>query len=380
MTGKIRVAVLFGGPSGEHEVSLVSAKSVMEALNREKYETIAVGITKEGQWLTGGNPLETLKLKSIPRLTEHSFISPDPAMKGITVLTSGNGKGYQYNRTIPVDVVFPVLHGPYGEDGKIQGLFEMADLPYVGAGVLASACGMDKVIMKELFSGSGLPVARGMTLMRKNWQEKRTAVIEEIERELGYPVFIKPSNLGSSVGISKAHGQPDLIKGIDEACNFDRKILIEAAVLHAREIECSVLGNEDPKASVPGEIIPCNEFYDYEAKYVAGKSQTLAPADLPGETIERVRNMAIRAYRALDCEGMARVDFLLNGQTGELFVNELNTIPGFTSISMYPKLWEATGLPFGELIDRLIDLALERQKDKERTRKGITLENDWYRR
>jgi D-alanine-D-alanine ligase len=380
MAGKIRVAVLFGGPSGEHEVSLVSAASVIDALDRERYEIIPVGITKHGQWLTSGNPLETLKRDSDPQSSERAFISPDPAMKGIIVLTSGNGTGYQFSRKIPVDVVFPVLHGPYGEDGKLQGLLEMADLPYVGAGVLASSCGMDKIIMKELFIAGGLPVTKGMTVTRKDWHEKQGAIIEEIERELGYPVFIKPSNLGSSVGISKAHGRPELMKGIDEACNFDRKILVEAAVPKAREIECSVLGNENPEASVPGEIIPCNEFYDYEAKYVAGKSQTIAPADLPSETAELVRNMAVKAYKSLDCEGMARVDFLLSGSTGDLFINELNTIPGFTSISMYPKLWEATGLPYKELLSRLIDLALDRQADRERTKKGITLESDWYRR
>jgi D-alanine-D-alanine ligase len=379
MTGKIRVAVLFGGRSGEHEVSLVSAQSVMSSLDPERYEIIPVGITREGQWLVSGDPMAILKKGDTSSCMERAFLPPDPNFKAIVVMKGDEKGAFRCERLIPIDVVFPVLHGPYGEDGKFQGLFEIADIPYVGAGVLASSCGMDKIAMKELFRAAGLPVTPGISFSRKQWYEEKQLLIGCIERDYGYPLFIKPANLGSSVGISKAHDRNELIKGVDDACSYDRKVLVEKAVAEAREIECSVLGNENAEASVLGEIFPCNEFYDYEAKYVAGKTRTVAPAELTEEHSETIRKMAVKAYKALDCEGMARVDFLLEKQTGNVIANELNTIPGFTSISMYPQLWEATGLKYKELLDRLIMLALDRQEEKEKTRTGIELENDWYR-
>lgn len=270
-------------------------------------------------------------------------------------------------RGIPqVDVVFPVLHGPYGEDGTIQGLLELADIPYVGAGVLGSALGMDKALMKTVFKAKGLPVVDHLVIKRRDWETNSREVIQRIEKALGYPCFVKPANLGSSVGVSKVHGPAELPAALNLAARYDRKMLAERAV-DAREIECSVLGNDDPIASVPGEIIPCNEFYDYEAKYIAGESELIIPADLPPAVTQQVRHLAIEAFLALDCAGMARVDFLLDKKTDQIYISELNTIPGFTPISMYPKLWEASGIPYPELIDRLIELALERYEDKSRS-------------
>ncbi|MDQ7826470.1 MAG: D-alanine--D-alanine ligase family protein [Candidatus Eremiobacteraeota bacterium] len=378
MSEKIRVAVLFGGASGEHEVSLVSAASIMDALSKEKYETLPVGITKEGRWFTGGDPLQILRMGESDGVTERAFMSPDPAMKGIVVLREAGGNELAFDRFIPVDVIFPVLHGPFGEDGTVQGLFELSRIPYVGAGVLASSCGMDKIVMKKLFREAGLPVAEGVAFTRNEWKERGIEIMVRLEEELGYDFFIKPANLGSSVGISKAHNREELTRGIDEACTFDFRVLVEKAVPLAREVECSVLGNESPLASVPGEIIPCNEFYDYEAKYIAGKSQTLAPADLPAEVSEKIRDLSVRAFKALQCEGMARVDFLVEKLSHRICLNELNTIPGFTSISMYPKLWAASGVCYPDLIDRLINLAFERTAEKEKTLTSMALESDWY--
>jgi D-alanine-D-alanine ligase len=267
-----------------------------------------------------------------------------------------------------VDVVFPVLHGPMGEDGTVQGLFELADVPYVGAGVMASAVGMDKAVMKDVFRVHGLPVAPHLVFLRREWECDPAAVMTQIESRLGFPCFVKPANLGSSVGITKVHGYVELDAALAEAASFDRKILVEMAVPQAREIECSVLGNDDPIASVPGEVKPGREFYDYEAKYFDERTQLIIPAPIPAELVARVRELAIRAFRAVDCAGMARVDFLLASETGELFVSEINTIPGFTAVSMYPKLWAASGIPYPELIDRLIQLALERHADKKRSR------------
>jgi len=381
MNKKINVAVIFGGRSGEHEVSLVSAKSVVDALNKDKYEIVPIGITKEGQWFTGSDPIKTLKNEENPVIKKRAVLPPDRDIKGIVILTAGSREGeFVFDRIIPVDVIFPVLHGPYGEDGTIQGLFEMADIPFVGAGVLASSCAMDKVVMKSLFRSAGLQVTEDIIVKSSEWKNGKEDILVEMETRLGYPLFIKPSNLGSSVGINKAHDRAELSRFIEIAFEFDRKVLVEKAVPNAREIECSVLGNENPVASVPGEIIPCNEFYDYEAKYVAGKSQTIAPADLDRNMTEKVKELAIKGYRSLNCEGMARADFLLEKGTDRLYINELNTIPGFTSISMYPKLWEADGLPYSSLLDRLIELAIERHREKDRIRKGIRLESEWFRR
>jgi len=381
MSKKINVAVIFGGRSGEHEVSLVSAKSVVDALDKDKYEIVPIGITKEGQWFTGSDPIKTLKNEENPAIKKRAVLPPDRDIRGIVILTAGSSEGeFVFDRIIPVDVIFPVLHGPYGEDGTIQGLFEMADIPFVGAGVLASSCAMDKVVMKSLFKAAGLLVTEDIILKSGEWENGKEDILGEMESRLGYPLFIKPSNLGSSVGINKAHDRTELARFIEIAFEFDRKVLVEKAVPNAREIECSVLGNENPVASVPGEIIPCNEFYDYEAKYVAGKSQTIAPADLDRNMTEKVKELAIKGYRSLNCEGMARADFLLERGTDRLYINELNTIPGFTSISMYPKLWEADGLPYSELLDRLIELAIERHREKDRIRKGIRLDSEWFRR
>lgn len=380
MSKKINVAVIFGGRSGEHEVSLVSAKSVIDALDKEKYEIVQIGITKEGQWFTGSDPIKTLKSEEKPVLKKRALLSADRDMKGVVILTTSREGEFVFDRIIPVDVIFPVLHGPHGEDGTIQGLFEMADIPFVGSGVLASSCAMDKVVMKSLFKSAGLRVTDDMVIKRNEWENGRERILSDLEAALGYPLFVKPPNLGSSVGINKAHDRAELSKYIEIAFEFDRKVLVEQAVPQAREIECSVLGNENPVASVPGEIVPCNEFYDYEAKYIAGKSQTLIPADLKPGMIEKVKEMAINGYTSLNCEGMARADFFLEKGTDRLYINELNTIPGFTSISMYPKLWEADGLPYSQLLDRLLELAIERHREKEGITKGITLESDWFRR
>ncbi|MGV8119330.1 MAG: D-alanine--D-alanine ligase family protein [Candidatus Xenobiia bacterium LiM19] len=380
MSKKINVAVIFGGRSGEHEVSLVSAKSVIDALDKEKYEVVPIGITKEGQWFTGSDPIKTLKSEEKPVLKKRALLSADRDMKGVVILTTSREGEFVFDRIIPVDVIFPVLHGPYGEDGTIQGLFEMADIPFVGSGVLASSCAMDKVIMKSLFKSAGLRVTDDMVIKRSEWENEREKILTDLEATLHFPLFVKPPNLGSSVGINKAHDRNELSKYIEIAFEFDRKVLVEQAVPQAREIECSVLGNENPVASVPGEIVPCNEFYDYEAKYIAGKSQTLIPADLERGLAEEVKEMAVKGYMSLNCEGMARADFFLEKGTDRLYINELNTIPGFTSISMYPKLWEADGLPYSQLLDRLLELAIERHREKEGIRKGITLESDWFRR
>ena len=361
----MRVGVIFGGRSGEHEVSLLSARSVMGAMDREKYEVVPIGITKTGHWVTGDDPLTALSSGDEAGLRTVALL-PDPSWAGL-MECDGGAETFRAALLARLDVVFPVLHGTYGEDGAIQGLLELADVPYVGAGVLGSALGMDKVAFKSVMQAYGFPIADYLAFKRREWEAEPESVLRRVEARLGYPVFTKPANLGSSVGISKCHDRAELEAGLAEAARYDRKLLVEAAVPAAREIEVSVLGNDEPVASVPGEIVPSREFYSYEAKYLDGKSELLIPAPLPEEVTERVRDLAVRAYRAIDGAGMARVDFLLSGETGELYVNELNTIPGFTEISMYPKLWEASGLPYPQLIDRLIELALERHRDKARS-------------
>ncbi|MBL7184393.1 MAG: D-alanine--D-alanine ligase [Anaerolineae bacterium] len=368
MAEKLRVGVIFGGQSGEHEVSLVSAQGIMKAMDKEKYEIIPIGITKEGRWLTSGEPMKLLQsggLDAVGRIPGVERAAPgtrELLVRSRRDLVPGTReKGFPQ-----VDVVFPVLHGPYGEDGTVQGLLELADIPYVGAGVLGSALGMDKIAMKAVFMSHGLPVVEHVALKRKDWERDPEAMMELIEEELGYPCFVKPANLGSSVGISKVHQRSELAPALHLAARYDRRMLAERAV-NAREIEVSVLGNDEPIASVPGEIIPCREFYDYIAKYVDDRSELIIPADLPPEVTRRIQELAIAAFLAVDCAGMARVDFLLDKDTGELNVGELNTIPGFTPISMYPKLWEASGISYSELIDRLIELALERHADNSRS-------------
>ncbi len=366
MKKKLRVGLIFGGRSGEHEVSLISAQGVMSALDRDRYEIVPIGITKEGRWLASGDPMKAL-LSGVVAESRPAALLADPSQRGLMCLEEQEQR--QALRAIQVsqlDVVFPVLHGPYGEDGTIQGLLELAGVPYVGAGVAASAVGMDKALFKEIVRARGLPVAPYLVIKRKVWEQRPEETVARIEAEIGYDCFVKPANLGSSVGVSKAHNRAELQVALAEAARYDRKLLVEVAI-DAREIEVSVLGNDDPIASVPGEIIPSREFYDYAAKYLDGASELLIPAPIPAETAELVRRLAVEAYLAIDCAGMARADFLLDRQTGQVYLNELNTIPGFTPISMFPKLWEASGISYGELIDRLIELALERHADKGRS-------------
>ncbi|WP_448596072.1 D-alanine--D-alanine ligase family protein [Thermoflexus hugenholtzii] len=369
MKRRIRVGVLFGGRSGEHEVSLLSAQSVIRALDKTKYEVIPIGITKEGRWLTRGDPMKALTGGAV---TMADLIGTEPVVEPESAAPLARAErrelipGVHADGIPQVDVIFPVLHGPFGEDGTIQGLLELADIPYVGAGVLASAVGMDKAVMKDVFRAHGLPVARYIVVFRREWERDPEGVMERVEREIGFPCFVKPACLGSSVGVSKVKRREELPAALAEAARYGRKVLVERAIPSPREIEVSVLGNEDPIASVPGEVIPAGEFYDYAAKYLDDRTQLVIPAPLEEELAERVRALAIAAFRAIDACGMARVDFLLSRETGELVVNEINTIPGFTAVSMYPRLWEASGLPYPALLDRLIELALERYADRRR--------------
>jgi D-alanine-D-alanine ligase len=365
---KIRVGILFGGRSGEHEVSLTSAQGIMKAIDKDKYDVVPIGITKEGRWMVGGDPLRALRAAADmpPALAAHAEEEAETLQTVLVPLEPGPSALTTINAPLEVDVIFPVLHGPHGEDGTVQGLLDLAGLPYVGAGVTASAVGMDKAIAKDVFRTHGLPVLPYYVVLRKVWEEDPTQVVTYCEAALRYPMFTKPANLGSSVGVSKAHNRAELMTGLDEAAHFDRKLIVEQGI-QAREIEVSVLGNDDPIASLPGEIIPSREFYSYAAKYIDDASELLIPAPISEEHTEQVRRLAIQAYTAIDCAGMARVDFLMDKATGELWLNELNTIPGFTPISMYPKLWEATGISYTELIDRLIQLALERYEDRGRS-------------
>jgi D-alanine-D-alanine ligase len=376
MAQKIRVGIIFGGRSAEHEVSLVSATSVMQALDKRKYEVVPIGITPEGRWLSSAESLQLLKEKAdIAHLPEHILV-PDPRKQGLVPLNNAEA---QAASTLRLDVVFPVLHGTYGEDGTIQGLLELADIPYVGSGVLGSAIGMDKVVQKQLLRHAKIPVTKDVWFKHDEFEKRQKWFITQIERKLRYPCFVKPANMGSSVGITKAHQRKELIAAIRLAAEFDRKVLVEQAVLRGREIECSVLGNDEPIASIPGEIIPSNEFYDYDAKYVDGKSRAEIPAKLPRSAVKQIQRIALEAFRVLDCAGMARVDFLVQGNGSKIFLSEVNTIPGFTSISMYPKLWQASGLSYAELLDRLIELALERHELKRRLKTTYRPKREWYR-
>jgi len=360
------VGMIFGGRSGEHEISLLSAQGVMAAIDRERYEVVPIGITKEGRWLASGDPMKALASGELAK-SNHAALLAEPSQQGLMRLEGGTQEqALTAVKVAELDVIFPILHGPFGEDGTVQGLLELAGLPYVGAGVAASAVGMDKILFKGIMLAHGLPIVPYVAIKRKEWEQTPDEVIARIEAEIGYDAFVKPANLGSSVGIAKAHNQDELRAALDDAARYDRKLLVEKAV-DGREIEVSVLGNDAPIASVPGEIVPSNEFYDYAAKYLDGESQLLIPAPIPDEVAEQVRELAVRAYVAIDCAGMARADFLLDRRTGEVYVNELNTLPGFTPISMYPKLWEASGIPYAELIGRLIELALERHADKGRS-------------
>jgi len=366
MEKKIRIAVLFGGRSGEHDVSLMSARSVLSALNHEKYEITQIGITKDGVWLAGENVLEALsKGMTDDENLKQVVIIPDQFHNRIWEIQIVDSTR-MLEPLADVDVVFPVLHGTFGEDGTLQGLLELADLAYVGAGVTGSSVGMDKGLFKDVMRANGIPTVESMIVLRGDVEKNIEAIIHQVEKVGSYPLFVKPANLGSSVGISKCNSRTDLAEGLMEAATYDRRVLVERG-LNAREIEVSVLGNDTPQASVPGEVLPSREFYSYESKYVDGTSGLLIPAPLPVDTSTKIRQMAVTAYKAIDCSGMARVDFFIEKTTGEVFLNEVNTIPGFTSISMYPKLWEASGLPYAKLVDRLVELALERKADRDRT-------------
>lgn len=362
---KLRVAVLFGGRSGEHEVSLMSARSVLSVLDPARYDVLQIGITLEGGWFTGANVIEAFEKGSVHGLSR-VILPGDPSHSAVYQLQNANG-GETLQKIENIDVFFPVLHGPFGEDGTIQGLFEMADVAYVGAGVVGSSVGMDKGIFKDVMRANGIPVVDSMLVLRGEIEREMNAVIEKAEALAAYPLFTKPANLGSSVGITKCHSRADLSEGLLEAARYDRRILIERGVDSVREVEVSVLGNENPQASVCGEILPSREFYSYEAKYIDGASGLLIPAPIPDDVAETIREYAVRAYKAIDCAGMARADFFLEKETNRIYLNELNTIPGFTSISMYPKLWQASGMTYAELVDRLIELALERKAQRDRT-------------
>jgi D-alanine-D-alanine ligase len=359
---RMTVAVLFGGRSGEHEVSLMSARSVLSALNPALYEIIEVGITHQGGWLAGENAHEAFVSGDLGRLTP-VFLSADPTRPGLFLLNDDD----RVEKLADVDVYFPVLHGTYCEDGTIQGLFEMADVAYVGAGVLGSSVGMDKALFKDVMRANDIPIVEYITVLRADIENEMASVVRRAEALAGYPLFVKPANLGSSVGITKCRTRSDLAEGLMEAAQYDRRIIIERGVNDPREIEISVLGNDHPQVSVAGEIVPGADFYSYEAKYILDSSALLLPAALSAEQAETIGNMAIKAYKACDCYGMARADFLIEGKTGAIYLNEINTIPGFTKISMYPKLWQASGLSYPALVDRLIELAFERKADRDRT-------------
>ncbi len=379
--------MLYGGRSGEHEVSLASAASVFANLDRTRYEPVPIRIEKDGRWaladkppsvMIAGDVIEQARLEAarpiregrevhfVARPSEETILSIDRSRQRDSDMPTATVTG------LALDVIFPMLHGPYGEDGTIQGLLELANKPYVGCGVLASAVGMDKAVMKVLFAARGLPICPYRVILRHEWEREPDRIADELEKALKYPMFVKPANLGSSVGISKAKDAAGLRDAITLAGSFDRKIVIEAAVPNAREIECAVLGNDEPDASIPGEIVPSREFYDYEAKYLDEGSKAIIPADLPKKIADQVRRLSVDAFKAIDGAGMSRVDFLLERGTGKLYVNEVNTIPGFTTISMFAKLWEASGVTYPALLDRLIALAVQRHAEKQQLRTSVT--------
>jgi len=375
---KLRVGVIYGGRSGEHEVSLASAAAVFQNLDPQRYEPIAIRIEKDGRWTLAEHPPRLLSAADVIDAAKtqpadagrEAHLVAHPGIETLLTIDRTN-RHREVVSSLALDVVFPVLHGPYGEDGTVQGLLELANVPYVGAGVLASAVGMDKAVMKLVFAARGLPICDYEVVLKRDWQRDERGVLGVIVNRLGFPVFVKPANLGSSVGISKARHAAQLRTAIALAAEFDRKIVVEAAVPHARELECAVLGNDEPEASVPGEIVPSREFYDYEAKYLDESSKLLIPAPLTETQREEVRTLALAAFKAIDGAGMARVDFLLAGDSGVLYLNEVNTIPGFTTISMYSKLWAASGLDYPRLLDRLIALALERHAEKQQLRTSM---------
>lgn len=364
---RLRVLVVFGGRSGEHDVSLQSARAVMRALNAAGHEVIPVGITRSGRWLISGDPLGALISGDI-RAEQSVSMLPEPGRTGLVRVTEGSSSAEPLSAMGDIgtlDLVFPVLHGTYGEDGTVQGLFDLAAVPYAGAGVLGSALGMDKVLQKTLWRGLGLPVVDFVAVTRRDLERDSDGTVEHIEKELGYPCFAKPANLGSSVGVAKARDHDELRDGLAQAARYDAKIIVERGV-DARELEVGVLGNDQPEASVVGEILPGAEFYDYRAKYIDSGSQAIIPADVSEDVSEAVRDMAVRAFKAVDAAGLARVDFFLERGTGALYINEINTMPGFTEISMYPKLWQASGVSFPDLVTRIVQLGRERFEERAR--------------
>ncbi len=379
---KLRVGVIYGGRSGEHEVSIASAAAVMANLDRARYEPVPIRIDREGRWALADKPPTAASASDVIDQTRSEMkgiragrevhLVARPSEETILAIDRTHGRGGEEPGAlvtgVGLDVIFPVLHGPHGEDGTVQGLLELANVPYVGCGVLASAVGMDKAMMKRVFAAHGLPNCAWDVVLRRRVLAEPDAVADEVADHLGFPVFVKPANLGSSVGISKARTHDELVDALKLAADFDRKVVVEAAVPSAREIEVAVLGNDDPVASVPGEIVPSREFYDYEAKYLDSGSRLAIPAEMPAEMGARLQQLAIEAFRAVDASGLSRVDFLVNGENGDVFVNEINTMPGFTTISMYSKLWAASGLTYPELVDRLVQLALERHAEKQQLR------------
>lgn len=378
---KLRVAVLFGGRSGEHDVSLMSARSVLAALDPKKYEVTQVGITLDGEWLHGDNTLDAFGSGNIKELNR-VILPGDPSHSALYELrmparpkeqqdnvskVARRDLGEVIKKLADIDVFFPVLHGPFGEDGTMQGLLELADVAYVGAGVVGSTVGMDKGIFKDVMRANNIPIVDSLLILRSEIENDMNTVIENVEKLGAYPFFAKPANLGSSVGISKCNSRSDLGEGLLEAARYDRRIIIERSVGKVREVEVSVLGNEDPQASVCGEVLPSREFYSYESKYLDGTSGLVIPSQLPDQITDKIREYAISAYKAIDCAGMARADFFVEDDTLKIYLNELNTLPGFTSISMYPKLWQASGMTYPELVDRLIELALERKRQRDHT-------------
>lgn len=361
---QLRVGVIFGGRSGEHEISLMSAQSILGAFDSSRYLITEIGITHEGTWLTGHNVLQAMLTNHVSDCSPATIL-PDPSRPGLRGI-----RNTQYGELLEVltslDVIFPVLHGTFGEDGTIQGLLEMANVAYVGAGVLGSALAMDKGVFRDVMVANNIPVVENAVILRSELHTHPEVALNRAEAVAQYPLFIKPANLGSSVGITKVHSLSDLLEGLLEAARYDRRVLVQRGV-NAREIEISILGNDDPEASVAGEVIPSREFYSYESKYIDGTSELIIPAPINAKTAEWVRQLALKAYKAIDCAGLARVDFLLDRETSNVYLNEINTMPGFTQISMYPKLWEISGLPYPILIDRLLELALERKADQDQT-------------
>ncbi|MDP4094125.1 MAG: D-alanine--D-alanine ligase family protein [Bacillota bacterium] len=374
MSDKKTIAVIFGGQSSEHEVSRVSAQSVISNINTDKYNVVMFGITKDGRWLHYDGPVECLETGEWQAIAEAKAASvkqlgtSEATESGKAILAGASARGI-FNmaggKGASIDVVFPVLHGCNGEDGTIQGFFELAGIPYIGPGVLGSSLGMDKAYSKIIFEKEGLPQGKYLVFSRKEINQDIQAIPAKVEKVLTYPCFVKPSNAGSSVGVGKAHDSRELMEALENAAKYDRRVLVEEFI-NGREVECAVLGNDDPIASTVGEVIPSNEFYDYNAKYIDNNSKTVIPADLPESTIAEIRGYAVRAFKCLDCAGLSRADFFVHKETGKVYINEINTLPGFTSISMYPKLWEASGIPYGELIERLADLAIERFEENKR--------------